>query len=320
MPNKIPETVFQDLAKEPLLLGLRQRYYWAELEPERGKYDFSLIDAHLKRLKGMNKRLVLTVADRSWSGRDPSQVIPAYLLKEPGAGGGYYAKLDKAGAPTWGVVARLWEPVVMDRLLALYAELGRRYDSHPNVEGVVVAETSPGFNSKPEGYTKAIWAAALNRQIKQVREDWPSTNVFMYTNSLVGFLQDMIELCYQNKVGIGGPDVLPPPHEGILGDRILMGIEPGAKRDYRGKTPIGYEVQSPELCGKEGCHSPEKLLDYSVDTLKATHVFWVRFGTTKDTATEKYSWQYGILPAIRANKGRINSSCPENFGGACITH
>ena len=311
----IPDSVYDQLRAEPLVLGIRQRYWWAQLEPERGKYDFSIIEADIRKLKAINKRLVLTVADRSWSGTSAKDKLPDYLLSLSDGGGGYYAKPDAQG-----VIAKLWEPSVMDRMLALYEELGKRFDSDPNVEGVVLGESSPGFNAKMEGYTKAIWAQALNRQIKDVRASWPTTNVFMYTNSLVGFLQDMMETCYENKVGVGGPDVLPPPHPGILGDRILMGLEPGSKRDYRGKTPVGYDVQSPELCGKEGCHSPEKLLDYSVDTLKATHVFWVRFGTAKDTSTEKYSWQYGILPAIRANKGRINTACPANFDGACSTN
>ena len=153
-------------------------------------------------------------------------------------------------------------------------------------------------------------AAELKRLVTAARAAWPHTNVFLYTNSLAGELQQIIDYCYQNKVGVGGPDVLPPPHEGTPGDRIIQGVEPGAVRDYRGQTPIAYDVQTPELCGKKGCNLPRDLYDHAVNTLGANYVFWVRMGTTRDTATEKYSWRDGILPVIRASKGKINAACP----------
>lgn len=310
----VPSDHFSALASQPLVKGIRQRYWWAALEPSKGRYDFSKIDADLARLQGMNKRLVITVSDRSWSGTSAAGKLPTYLSTDPVYGGGWFVK-----PYNMGVVARLWDPEVMDRVIALYAALAARYDGHPYVEGVVLGETSPGFNASPAGYTRSTLATQLKRQMTAVRKAWPRTNVFMYTNSLSGELQAIVEHAYQQKVGIGGPDVLPPPHKGISGDRILKGIEPGAVRDYRGLTPIGYEVQSPELCGKEGCFLPSVLRDYAVGTLKATHLFWVKMGTEKDTPTAKYSWQYGIVPAIRATNGKINTACPANYGGRCAS-
>lgn len=312
--GSVPADHFTALSNEPLLKGIRQRYWWAALEPSKGAYDFSLIDADLARLEGMNKRLVITVADRSWSGTSAAGKLPAYLASDPVYSGGWFVKPDDMG-----VIARLWDPTVMERVIALYAALAARYDGHPNVEGVVLGETSPGFNASPSGYSRGTLAAQLKRQITAVRKSWPKSNVFMYTNSLVGELQAIVEHAYQQQAGVGGPDVLAPPHKGIAGDRIVMGIEPGAVRDYRGLTPIGYEVQSPELCGKEGCFLPSVLRDYAVGTLRATHLFWVKMGTEKDTATAKYSWQYGIVPAIRATNGKINTACPANYGGRCAT-
>jgi len=68
-----------------------------------------------------------------------------------------------------GVIARLWDPAVMDRLVALYAALAERYDGDPNVEGVVLGETSPGFNASPSGYSRATLATQLKRQVTAVR-------------------------------------------------------------------------------------------------------------------------------------------------------
>lgn len=310
--GRLPESHVRALAAEPLLTGVRQRYWWATLEPRRGQYDFSVIEADLARLRRIGKRLVITVADRSWDGAAATGRLPDYLAQDAAYGGGWFVKPNGMG-----VIARVWDPTVMDRILALYAALGARFDAEPDVEGVVLGETSPGFNASPSGYSRGTLAAQLKRQVSAVRAAWPTSNVFLYTNSLVGELAGLIEHCTVNRVGIGGPDVLPPPHKGILGDRLLMGTEPGATRDYRGQTPIGYEVQSPELCGKEGCFAPAVLRDYAVDTLRVTHLFWTKFGTKKDTADAKYSWELGIRPAIQATQGRINTACPANYAEAC---
>jgi hypothetical protein len=150
--------------------------------------------------------------------------------------------------------------------------------------------------------------------MRAARAAWPNTNVFVYTNYLVGELEGIISHAHQNRCGVGGPDVT--PRAPSAGARIIMGID-GDQR-YVGKTPIAFAVQTPELCGKEGCNLPEDLYRFAVNDLGVNYLFWIRFGTINDTATEKYSWRDGMLPVIRANKGRTNAACPSNFQGACV--
>jgi hypothetical protein len=88
---------------------------------------------------------------------------------------------------------------------------------------------------------------------------------------------------------------------------------------YVGKLPIAYAVQSPELCGKEGCNLPKDIFKHALNDLGVNYLFWLKFGTAKDTETEKYSWQKGMLPVIRASNGLTNMACPSNFRGACNT-
>jgi hypothetical protein len=97
-----------------------------------------------------------------------------------------------------------------------------------------------------------------------------------------------------------------------------MGIDGGVR--YVGKLPIAFAVQSPELCGKEGCNLPRDLYAHAVNDLGANYIFWLRFGTNKDTPTEKYSWREGMLPVIRASGGKTNPACPGNFRGACASN
>ncbi|MCZ8129688.1 MAG: hypothetical protein O9284_00085 [Steroidobacteraceae bacterium] len=302
------------LADEPYVKGMQQRYWWATLEPERGRYDFSIIDGHLAVLKPMGKRLVIQIMDRSWSGTSATGRLPAYL-GTPEFNGGWYVKPNSTG-----VVARIWEKPVMDRLIALYEALGKRYDGEVYVEGITTEETSIGFSpggSAPSSYNRPALAAQLKRLVTGARRAWPNSNVFVYTNFLTGEIEGIIEHVAAERAAPGGPDVLPPPHRGAEGDRIIQGLVGGT--DYRGKLAIGYAVQSPALCGKEGCWEPSVLADHAVNTLGATHVFWTRLGTHRDTPTLKVSWDYGILPAIRAIRGRTNTACPSVYQGACAT-
>src|SRR4030095_1484273 len=152
---------------------------------------------------------------------------------------------------------------------------------------------SPGIimdaASSSAGYSRQALAAQLKRLMTTARSAWPNTNVFIYTNYLVGELPGIISHAYDSQCGVGGPDVT--PRAPSAGARIIMGIDGGQK--YVGKLPIAFAVQSPELCGKEGCNLPEDLYRYAVDDLGANYVFWLRFGTKKDTASEKYSWNQG---------------------------
>lgn len=301
------------LAAEPHVRGVQQRYWWAQLEPRRGEYDFSAIDAHLAVLRPMGKRLVIQVLDRSWSGSSAAGRLPAYLGSGSEFRGGWYVKPRKAG-----VVARLWEPAVMDRLIALYRALGARYDGEVLVEGIATEETTPAISPgppAPSAYTVPALAAQWKRLVTAARAAWPTTNVFVYTNFLQSELRGIVDHCDQHAVGVGGPDVLPPPHRGADGDRIIRGLVGGV--DYRGQLPIGYAVQSPSLCGKEGCFTPEELYDHAQYTLGVTHLFWVRLGTARDRPGYSVSWNRGVLPTIRGQRGRTNSACPTAYAGRC---
>ena len=96
-----------------------------------------------------------------------------------------------------------------------------------------------------------------------------------------------------------------------------MGLEGGS--GYAGKLPVMLMVSQPSLIGKEGPNTPDAIYRYAMERLGVTHLFWMRLGTEGDTTTQKYSWKYGIVPLIRANKGRTNSACPPNLQSQCDT-
>jgi hypothetical protein len=101
------------------------------------------------------------------------------------------------------------------------------------------------------------------------------------------------------------------------GQRIIMGEEGGTS--YAGKMPVMFMVSNASLTERKGPNTPDSIYRYAVERLGATHLFWVQLDSKSDTTAHKYSWTNGILPVIRANKGRTNTACPANLQSGCDT-
>jgi hypothetical protein len=299
---------FDQIADEPVIKGAQVRYFWAQLEPKKGVYDFSVIETDLARLRAHGKHLVIVIMDRKFGGSNSKDIVPEYLLTESQYGGGV-AKTSK------GYSARIWDAAVMDREIALYEALGRRFDNDPYVEGITGEETAMGFGSaRPPDFTNAALATQVKRWIVAVRNAWPHTNVFLYSNFLSGGLESVIAECARNRCGAGGPDILPPPGKGTEGDKILTGAS--ADVDYRGRMPIAYAVQTPELGGRKGTFTPAQLFDHGYETLGVNYIFWMR-NTWEGGAEQK--WSTGILPYLRSIDGKIHTECPSGLQNSCKT-
>jgi hypothetical protein len=200
----------------------------------------------------------------------------------------------------------------MDREIALYRALARRFDAEPYVEGIGGEETTMSFGKNPPpGYSHGQLGAQLSRWIEANRDAWPHTNLFVYTNFLAGQLKGLIAQCASRGCGVGGPDVL-LTGDGTEGDRILTGRSGGV--DYRGRMPVAYAVQTAELGGRVGTFTPEQLFEHAYSTLRANYIFWVR-----NTGVGGYEqqWETGILPFIRSIDGKVHTGCPQALQARC---
>ena len=297
-----------EIAREPAIKGVHLRIWWSELERSKGVYDFSKIDAYLKKLKSLPapKRLVVMVMDRKFNSGSKAGIVPNYLMSEPIYKGG--VTLQKANGA--GYVARLWETPVMDRLIALYRALGTRYDSDPYVEGFATAETvlSLGTQSQwPAGYSTEILLKQYLRFAAAARQTMPRTNLFVGTNFLGSDFQmgTLMQALYDAQLGAGGPGVM--PNKITQAQRVWTG-QTGA--DYRGGLAIGNSIEALALGGNKGSHTPKEISDYAYKTLHVNHLFWVR-NTWKGTA--KQQWSQGILPFLRTNPP-VRTACPQSYG------
>jgi hypothetical protein len=76
------------VASKPGVTGISKRYFWRDLEPTQGTYDFSAIDSDLQLLADHGMQLVVMVVDKSF---DPDFIpTPDYLSK-------YLLPIEKGG-------------------------------------------------------------------------------------------------------------------------------------------------------------------------------------------------------------------------------
>jgi len=301
----------RELANEPTVMGILRDWKWRDVEPKKGEYDFSEIDDYLKAVKKLPnpKHFIIRIENRAFGGQK-AMVVPDYLLNDAAYAGGQIPMAH-------GVVARIWEAAVMDRLIALTQALAARYDAEPLVEGISTSETAISFNADnpaPASFSTGALLEQLERLIAAARTAWAHSNVFAETNFL-GSNQQMeafIAYCAEHQAVIGGPDVVPDTPS--QSEQILRGGL-GSSKDYRGIVAIKAEVQNSSL-GERWKFPPSVLYQNAYEIDRANFIFWDRNDFYGD-ATEK--WNTGILPFIRSVKGQTVTTCPASFQGKCNT-
>ena len=75
-----------DLLDRPDIEGAQVIYPWRMLEPEKGEYDFSAIEADLALTDARGKQLFAQIQDRFFL--PTARNVPQYLLDDPEYGGG----------------------------------------------------------------------------------------------------------------------------------------------------------------------------------------------------------------------------------------
>lgn len=312
-----------DIAGEPTIKGVQLVLYWGDLEGSTpGDYSkgFAIIDAYLAKLASLPtpKRLMLGVLERRFGAVqqvdvDRGRYLPTYLLSADYNGG--YVAMPAGSAGGLTLVARVWEPAVTDRLIALSRAYAARYDSNPLFEMLWVGETSlavPG-----QAFSPAAYVTQLKRFYAASRGAWSHTALRLTAN-WIGSDSDMADLiAYSAKLGvtIGGPDVFPRDPgeiEPIQANRVFNGTTGGI--DYRGVTPWVSEVQDPELSGRKGMFTPDQLYTYATASMKPQYFIWLR-NTWAGGAPQR--WSTGILPYIQSVNGATNTDCPRAYTAGC---
>jgi hypothetical protein len=303
------------LKGEDSIQGAKMIVTWGYLEGGKGDYSRGIakIKEWLAVLTPINKHLVVEIITRRYT-RDgyrpaPGYIVPLDIEKDPAYNGGIVPMFK-------GFAARIWEKQSMDRLIALYQALGKEFDGHPNFEAVLTDETALGYpdGQTPKGWSQAEYATQFKRLALAAKKAFPHTNVITQSNFL-GSDSDLaafIKYCHDNQIGIGGPDIMHPPHSPLQNARVIVGGVDGF--DYRYKTPIGFSQEV--LTHKSVSFTPPGVHDYGFNGLGANYIFWA----WHTDGTAEQNWKTGVLPYLRGLKTPVppkSAACPSNLKGRC---
>lgn len=271
--------IYKELKETPALRGVQIRYEWAELESAEGVYNFTSIDQRLAELTAQKKRLIVLLQIKSF---DPKTALVPNYLKAEIYDGGVFPFGNYRGNAIRGYNIKLWNPQVHDRFVALVSALGKRFNSHPYFEGIGLTETSMGqpitelSKSEIDNFYNNL--LSINQQL---REHFPNTMTFQFTNYPRPILESFIGKLKTMGTALGGPDV-------FLDDPGLLSNERN--------SPKGVYHYYPELSGivpltpsvMQANHANTKhdktskapavaeLLEFARDKLKANYIFWTR--------------------------------------------
>jgi hypothetical protein len=257
---------------EPALQGAIKRYFWRDLEPERGAYDFSEIEADLQRFELLGKQLIVFIMDKSFSAKS---ALPSYLR-------GYETL---AGTDDYSPIR--WHPVMIERFTALGRAIGARFDALESFEGMAMQEscltiTEEGYGKF--GYSPPKYADSLIDILRGWQAALPRSRVFWYANFFPGgneYLHRIADALQGSGMVMGGPDILPynpelaeasyPMYEEYR-DRLPLfcSAQGDSYKHHKNDTRVGIL----EPVHPEGYLSMEEIFLFARDSLHVRYLFW----------------------------------------------
>jgi hypothetical protein len=268
------------LIERPDIAGVQIVYTWKSLEPARGEYDFSQIEADLAFLGKRGKQLFAQLQDRFFF--IEARNVPRYLLDAPEYGGGLAPQTDYAGEGQpqgHGWVAMQWNPAVRSRFQALLRALAAKFDGR--IFGINLPESAIEVDPKKDrtGFTCDGYFDAELENARVAREAFRRSHVVQYVNFWPcgwnddhGYMSRFFKFAAAHHVGAGGPDIVP------WRQAHMNNSYPFFNR-YRGKLEmVAMAVQEPTLTytnpktGKKFTRA--EFLAFARDYLGVDIVFW----------------------------------------------
>ncbi len=266
--------------ESPRFVGAQIMYPWSELEPSKGRYEFSVITKDLDYLKSKGKELFIQLQDATFDPR--FRGVPDYLCAQEYGGGAVLQRNDNGIPDGW--TAKRWNKRVRERFSLLLRALGETFDGR--VEGINLQETAVGVTSKYDGsFSPSVYAESIKANMLALKEAFPRSVKIQYANFMPGewlpwedkgFLRSIYQFGEEIGVGLGAPDLM-VRRKGQLNHALAM------MHEHKYSVPLGIAVQDGNYIGltdaafvKEDRENIVPLLHaFAKDFLNVHYMFWV---------------------------------------------
>ena len=260
--------------------GAQIMYPWAELEPAKGQYDFSAIEADLSYLESKGKKLFIQLQDVTFN--PEYKGVPEYLQGNEYAGGTIEQRTDKGIVEGW--VAKRWNANVQKRFSLLLNAMGKAFDGR--IEGINLQESAIGVSNKYDtDFSPVVYAQSLKKNMLALKEAFPDSVTMQYANFMPGewlpwedegYLKSIYQYGEEIGVGLGAPDLM-VQRRGQLNHAITMMHE----SNY--SVPLGIAVQDGNYIGQTNSDKVKQqrnnivplLHAFAKEFLKVNYMFWV---------------------------------------------
>jgi len=259
--------------------GAQIMYSWRDLEPEKGKYDFSILEQDYTYLKKYRKKLFIQLQDVTFNPK--YKAVPDYLLTAEYDGGVALQYNDDEKPLGW--VAKRWNKKVRERFSLLLKALGKEFDG--KIEGINLQETSIGV--KDSSFSEIDYITGLKENMLALKKAFPTSTTMIYANFTPGewlpendkgYLRGIYQYGEKIGVGLGGPDLM-VKRKGQLNHALAM------MHEGHYTVPLGIAVQDGNYIGETGDVDEETkkkthanivplLHDFAKDFLKINYMFW----------------------------------------------
>jgi hypothetical protein len=160
-------------AANPHVLGVWIQFYWSQIEPEQGRFDWSRIDARMRPWLAAGKKVAMRVywvGSGYWNDPAARTATPAWVWRE----GAKYVKHGPSGTE----IPLCWDPVYQKYAARFMAEIARKFDDDPNV---LFIDVTPGAETNPYRY---VAFNQLTPEFKQQYAATPASDGRAYSDEL----------------------------------------------------------------------------------------------------------------------------------------
>lgn len=278
--------------------GVKVQYGWGLLEAREGAYaqGIARIRKDLVACQQAGKKLIIGLECKEFGESDWNECAPRYVHDK----GGVYLDRERGGrdAPPRGM-AKLYEPWVRDRYLALFHALGKEFDADQNIAAITTCETAgQGGPGRGKAYLAALAYLDAN-----VGKAFPTTIAFRLANWFGGdvdadlAMRGFFDACLKYKTcGISCPDIM------VARETTASRIWP----QYAGRIPLAAEGQS---LHKYGGNRIEDTWEFAINDQRGLSVGYMLWPTANRAPFDRGS----IKQEIARRKGAINRSIPSSL-------
>lgn len=266
-----------------MFAGAQIMYAWRELEPEKGKYDFTILQEDIEYLSRFGKKLFIQLQDATFTTK--YKAVPDYVLTAEYDGGAVLQYNDDGSPGGW--VAKRWNKKLRERFALLLQALGKAFDG--KIEGINLQETAIGVSAKTDSsFSDTGYLEGLKENMLALKKAFPVSVTMLYANFLPGewlpgndkgYLRSIYQYGESIGVGLGGPDLM-VKRRGQLNHILAM------MHEGHYTVPLGIAVQDGNYIGETGdmdeaatkkAHTNivPLLYAFAKDFLKISYMFWV---------------------------------------------